>query len=123
MAKINLKFESPELLNSSVNMLSKEGRIWQYADNQGELLLDIDNWMIECPSLDKQGIITDWEVNEGFYAMKLANDNVEGNYETISYPFAVSMIGQIADKEVLSTYLESLQQVFLTVNQRDKGNT
>jgi len=121
-SKIVLEFMSPNELNSLATSIEKKGKLWKYiGEEDSNLVLDISDWTIEC---DKKAIktpITDWVVDESQYTMKIKDDSTDGNFEDLSYSFAVSMIGQLVDKNELVRYLSSLQTIFLNVSPRSSN--
>lgn len=113
MSKIKLEFKSPKALNNlkQGEVLTKE--TWNYSSvPNSELTIDLENWNIECAENSKKDKITNWLVNEQEHKMLLKDEDVKDNFEELSYPFAVSMLGQLVDRNDLIKYLTSLQVAF-----------
>lgn len=113
LGKFKLEFASPKTLNELTQGQFAEKVVWGYNDvPNSELVVDADNWHIECPSNGKIGKLTDWLVNEKTYQFTLKGEATSDDYVEIEYPFAVAMLGQLVDRTDLIRYLASLQKVF-----------
>ncbi len=113
MSKIKLEFKSPKALNNLKQGEEVTKEIWKYCKiPNSELTIDLENWNIECSENSKKDKITNWLVNEQEHQMQLNDETEIDNFEELSYPFAVSMLGQLVDRAELIKYLTSLQVAF-----------
>lgn len=109
MEKIILKFKSPKLLNELTKAKELESKNWFYVDGT-QLELDINSWEISSKDVSKK--INIWMVNEEKYLMKLESDEHDETFYKLDFTFAVSMIGQVADKKDLIKYLKDLEKIY-----------
>jgi hypothetical protein len=112
MRKIELKFTSPsklETLDSSTKVNKVQ---WFYGeDNEYPLSLDIEQWQICSDVNGKVAHITDWLVKEETNAMILQEES-NTSYKKIDFAFAVSMLGQLVNRNDLVQYLSGLKEAF-----------
>lgn len=126
MKKIILNFQSPSSLNNAKEIVKAKTHLWTHCEykgfDNGVLELNIEKWEITCPEKEIRGSISEWMVNEADYTMKLKSEDTEGNFEPLSYPFAVSMLGQIIPSNKLIDYLKTLQRVYNMTAGDDNDN-
>lgn len=111
MEILPLEFVSPKVLNELGNAQMLDSSIWILHETNEKLELDTESWTIR--SGETQGIIDQWEANQNTNEMRLKSEFWEEDFEPIDFTFAVSMIGQIGNKQHLQNYLASLQRIFL----------
>lgn len=121
MENLKLQFISPRFLDELQQADTLENPVWHEAETGSELTLDTKQWIIRSET--KEGKIDRWKVDQNQNQMILASSEIsfEG-YETLDYVFAVSMIGQIGNKQLLQDYLKSLQDVYF-VQSEGNGNS
>lgn len=116
MEQLVLKFVSPRELNELKATATLEKVSWGYGDDpNAELELNLDDWTINCEAQGKSSHITKWKVNQEKYSFSLEQD-VDG-YEQIDLAFAMSMLGQLVNRELLIKYLKQLQIEFEKMSQ------
>lgn len=114
MEVIPLQFTSPKQLNTLQEAQVSEPVFWHLFETEDVLELNTQNWHISTPNITAK--IDEWEVNEQNHKMKLqGTEKIEG-FTPLDYPFAVSMIGQIGNSNLLQSYLSSLQAIYLTTS-------
>lgn len=113
METLTLKFVSPKILNELGEARSHEPELWLEEGTEDELELDTCDWNISSSA--QQATIDQWEVNQMTHRMRLKSGNSSDGFEPLDYPFAISMIGQIGNKQNLQDYLDSLQKIYLLV--------
>ena len=111
MEILPLQFVSPKVLNGLGQARSIDREMWLHDETDEELELDTEDWTI-C-SETEQAKINRWEVNQSTHRMRLRTGSSSDGFEPLDYPFAVSMIGQIGNKQNLQDYLASLQEIYL----------
>ncbi|MDR1221367.1 MAG: hypothetical protein LBL07_00620 [Tannerella sp.] len=112
LGKFKLEFASPKLLNELQQGQYADKVVWNYHNTLDlELILDADDWHIECPANGKTGKLADWVVNEDTCQFALKDEEGIDNYTELEYPFAVAMLGQLVERTDLIRYLISLQEV------------
>lgn len=122
LGKFKLEFASPKALNELTQGQFTEKVIWSYNDDpNSELVIDADNWHIECLSNGKTGKLIDWLVNEKTHQFAIKGEATSEDYVEIEYPFAVAMLGQLVDRTDLIRYLASLQKTFGQMKSDDKA--
>src|ERR1043165_3539656 len=111
-----LNFQSPSSLNQAKEARTAKSHLWTHAEykgfDNGILELNLENWEIYCSDQNISGHISDWMVNEADYTMKLNSEKTKGNFKSIDYPFAVSMLGQLVSSQKLIQYLKGLQEIY-----------
>lgn len=111
MEILTLKFVSPKVLNELGESRAINREVWTLEETQEELELNTENWMIR--SGETEAKINHWKVNQKTHRMQLKSVEGTEDFESLDYPFAVSMIGQIGNKKNLQDYLASLQEIYL----------
>ncbi|MET3536720.1 hypothetical protein [Chryseobacterium limigenitum] len=111
MEILPLQFVSPKVLNELGQARVLDRETWFYDETDEELELDTEKWFISSGS--EQAKIDRWEVNQTSHRMRLKTGSASDGFESLDYPFAVSMIGQIGNKQNLQDYLASLQEIYL----------
>ncbi len=117
MEVLPLRFTSPKELNALKEAQASEPVIWQLFETEDVLELNTENWHIATADLSVQ--IDAWEVNEQTHQMRPKSQETVEGFVPLDYPFAVSMIGQIGNKQLLQSYLVSLQNLYLASTLRD----
>lgn len=118
MVLLQLKFIAPRTLDAVKEPQTIEPTSWTHHKDETGLLLDTANWNIESGSCTSR--IDLWYVNQDLHTMQPLSEEMEEGFEPLTYSFAVSMIGQIAGKDKLMEYLDSLQQVYKTAPCQNK---
>ncbi|GIM59641.1 hypothetical protein [Capnocytophaga canimorsus] len=116
MEQLVLKFVAPREFNELKATATLEKVSWGYRDDpNAELKLNLDDWTINCEAQGKSSHITKWKVSQDKYSFSLEQD-VDG-YEQIDLAFAMSMLGQLVNREQLIKYLKQLQDEFEKMSQ------
>lgn len=111
--KIQLTFASPKELDTLKSARNVDKKAWHYGNEAESILeLDTDTWNITCPQNQKSALITEWMADESDFSMKLKEDDVEGNFVDIDYPFAVAMVGQICNPGLLASFIGQLLSIY-----------
>lgn len=111
MEILSLQFVSPKVLNELGQAKMVDCETWLYDETDEKLELNTEDWTI-C-SESEQAKINRWEVNQSTHRMRLRTGSSSDGFEPLDYPFAVSMIGQIGNRQNLQDYLASLQEIYL----------
>lgn len=124
MEEVKLEFISPTKLDELQDGESVNKEVWIYDGiENGELILNINNWVISCVANNQSKSIDQWLVNEETHSMKVGSqDEATDGYRMLDYQFAVSMIGQLCETKDLVTYLQSLQDVFKVGRRQSEPN-
>ncbi len=124
MEEVKLEFISPAKLNELQDGESVNKEVWIYDGiENGELMLNINNWVISCVANNESKPIDQWLVNEETHTMKVGTqEEAIGGFRILDYQFAVSMIGQLCEAKDLVTYLQSLQDVFKVGRRQSEPN-
>ncbi len=124
MEEVKLEFISPTKLDELQDGESVNREVWIYDGiENGELILNINNWVISCVANNQSKSIDQWLVNEETHSMKVGSqDEATDGYRMLDYQFAVSMIGQLCETKDLVTYLRSLQDVFKVGRRQSEPN-
>lgn len=116
MEQLVLKFVSPREFNELKASATLKKVSWGYGDDpNAELKLNLADWTINCEAQGKSSHITKWRVSQDKHSFSLEQD-VDG-YEQIDLAFAMSMLGQLVNKELLIKYLKQLQDEFEKISQ------
>lgn len=118
MVLLQLNFIAPKTLDAVKEPQTIEPASWTHHKVETGLLLDTANWNIESGSCTSR--IDLWCVNQDLHTMQPITEEMENGFEPLTYSFAVSMIGQLAGKDKLINYLESLQEIFNTAPSQDR---
>lgn len=124
MDPIELFFQKPALLNEVDEPATTERPPWHHlpcnSAGAGPLSLNIGDWTIHCPSCGKSALICHWDVDETACLMKTSDEVGEGDFNSLDYPFSVSMLGQVLQRTDLIQYLKQLQNLYaLQKDRRD----
>ena len=124
MEEVKLEFFSPTKLDELQYGESVNKEIWIYDGiENGELILNTNNWVISCVANNESKSVDQWLVNEETHTMKVGTqEEATGGYRMLDYQFAVSMVGQLCEAKDLVTYLQSLQDVFKVGRRQSEPN-
>ncbi len=119
MAKIELRVIDPKLFEKGTD----EQRVQMtYGDTDSPIVIDTDTAFLECEAQSKSASIKQWVVDFDNHKMKIADDVLEGNYQEITHPAAVSMVGQLVSEcgiATLQALLGTLIKVYGKVSSND----